>query len=440
MAVSPTPILRPAARKTTIRESDLPPELREWVKGRPDAVKREIQEPKVVWCKIVGANVVDEREWPGKWIPVVPFIGEETIIDGIMDRKGHTRYLIDPQRIYNYWSPLDLATPLPTPTGWTTMGKVEVGQWLLDENGKPVKVLGTSPIHINRKCFKVTFDDGTHIVADAEHLWTVEEKGKRKLSTWDWQTKTISTEQLTPRKHFIYTTKPLDLPEISDLPIHPYALGAWLGDGDSNGARITTGFDDTANMWACLNATGHAISEPMVGNEASNTIRIYNIHKHLQEMNLLQNKHIPGEYLRASTEQRWQLLRGLMDTDGSINTKLKQCSFTTVSPKIADGFSELLRTLGIKAVFIKKAASARMFPHGQICQTQEAFQFSFSAGPNEQIFNLKRKADIQMEDRPYHVRRTKRHRIKSIEEVPSVPVKCVTIDSESHLSAWPGLV
>ena len=55
---------------------------------------------------IVGTHVVKEETkiWPGKTIPLVPVIGEETIIDGRMDRKGHTRALKDPQRMYNYWS------------------------------------------------------------------------------------------------------------------------------------------------------------------------------------------------------------------------------------------------------------------------------------------------------------------------------------------------
>ena len=65
---------------------------------------REIKEATVEWFRIEGDEITDRGDWAGKYIPVVPFIGEETVIDGILDRKGHTRSQIDAQRIYNYWA------------------------------------------------------------------------------------------------------------------------------------------------------------------------------------------------------------------------------------------------------------------------------------------------------------------------------------------------
>lgn len=65
------------------------------------AVTRDVVE----WFKIVGGDKIVERAtWPGSYIPLVRVIGEETVIDGQLDRKGHTRALKDPQRMYNYWS------------------------------------------------------------------------------------------------------------------------------------------------------------------------------------------------------------------------------------------------------------------------------------------------------------------------------------------------
>ncbi len=58
----------------------------------------------VEWYFIIGTEIVEDAVWPGKYIPIVPVIGEETVIDGIMDRKGHTRAMLDPQRMYNYWA------------------------------------------------------------------------------------------------------------------------------------------------------------------------------------------------------------------------------------------------------------------------------------------------------------------------------------------------
>lgn len=66
--------------------------------------KRAIEKPKVLWCLLGGDQVIDRREWVGSTIPIVRVVGEECIIDGRLDRKGHVRNLKDPQRMYNYWS------------------------------------------------------------------------------------------------------------------------------------------------------------------------------------------------------------------------------------------------------------------------------------------------------------------------------------------------
>src|SRR5882672_3193000 len=65
---------------------------------------REVSAPVIEWFKIVGDRIVDRKPWPGRYIPIAPFIGEETVIEGQMDRKGHTRCLLDAQRMYNYWA------------------------------------------------------------------------------------------------------------------------------------------------------------------------------------------------------------------------------------------------------------------------------------------------------------------------------------------------
>ena len=66
---------------------------------------------------------------------------------------------------------LALDTPIPTPRGWTTMGEVQVGDEVFDENGHPCAVTAATPVMYGRPCYEVEFSDGTVIVADAEHLW-----------------------------------------------------------------------------------------------------------------------------------------------------------------------------------------------------------------------------------------------------------------------------
>lgn len=66
---------------------------------------------------------------------------------------------------------LKLDTPLPTPTGWTTMGEVAVGDWLLGGDGEPTRVVAATDVMVGRPCYEVEFSDGSVIVADAEHQW-----------------------------------------------------------------------------------------------------------------------------------------------------------------------------------------------------------------------------------------------------------------------------
>jgi replicative DNA helicase len=79
---------------------------------------------------------------------------------------------------------LALDTPLPTPSGWTTMGEVRVGDYLMDANGKPTRVAVATGVLHGRPCYEVEFSDGEVIVADENHQWL---------------TRTRSTTQVAPR-------------------------------------------------------------------------------------------------------------------------------------------------------------------------------------------------------------------------------------------------
>lgn len=86
-----------------IRDAEIPKDLRDDVMAL--VVKsRDVTSNKVEWFKMRGDKIIDREAWLGRYIPIVPFIGEETVIEGEMDRKGHTRSMIDAQRIYNYWA------------------------------------------------------------------------------------------------------------------------------------------------------------------------------------------------------------------------------------------------------------------------------------------------------------------------------------------------
>ncbi|SLJ61156.1 replicative DNA helicase [Mycobacteroides abscessus subsp. abscessus] len=117
---------------------------------------------------------------------------------------------------------LALDTPLPTPTGWTTMGQVRVGDELLDADGKPTRVVAATEVMTGRPCYEVEFSDGTVIVADEQHQWPTAD-GIR------------TTAQLRPGIDTIGVARPLDLKPIEHFnpghpaPMHPFGAGAFLG-------------------------------------------------------------------------------------------------------------------------------------------------------------------------------------------------------------------
>lgn len=94
----------PTGQRVIERKSKLEKELFKAVADDPQTKMRDIVDRQVEWFLIVGNEIAERNIWPGKYIPLVRVIGEETIIEGKLDRKGHTRAQKDPQRIYNYWS------------------------------------------------------------------------------------------------------------------------------------------------------------------------------------------------------------------------------------------------------------------------------------------------------------------------------------------------
>lgn len=94
----------PDGNKKLYKKSELDNEVHKAIVDDPTYEARDITYNVVEWNLIVGNQVVETKTWPGKYIPIVPVIGEETVINGILDRKGHTRNLKDAQRMLNYWS------------------------------------------------------------------------------------------------------------------------------------------------------------------------------------------------------------------------------------------------------------------------------------------------------------------------------------------------
>lgn len=340
---------------------------------------------------------------------------------------------------------LPLDTPLPTPTGWTTMGDVRVGDTLIDENGKPTLVTFKSGI-MHNKLYRVSFNDGPEIVASETHEWnTIDFKAigryrnKHKITDyrelWGLSEKRTTKDILETlehrgnRNHYIPVNKPLDLPE-ADLQVDPYVLGVWLGDGTSAAPYLTLGegklhiIDEFAKRGVTL--TEH----PQKDRCSRYSFTHQGFAEKFRELGVLNNKHIPDMYLRASYEQRLDLLRGLMDTDGFNNVSSHGRAVTGVgidlmNGHLAEGTTELWRTLGVRCSVVK----ARTYLNGE----DVGPRWRLNANPVFCPFSGgSPKAESRNQSSSQQSRKTVRT-IVSISPVPTVPTACVQVDSPRHL-------
>ena len=312
---------------------------------------------------------------------------------------------------------------LPTPNGWTQMKDIKIGDKLFDEKGNICTVVNKSPIH-NIDCYKITFENGFNLIVDKEHRWLSKTEGEKNH-------KVRSTEEMyqhmqtinRKRNSFYYaieTNKPLQLNN-KDLLIPPYTLGVWLGDGNANDGRITNKKDDNQIIQEIKNDGFKTKTHTY--NDDDTRVQIYGLKSKLQEINVLNNKHIPIQYLRGSYEQRLSLLQGIMDTDGSID-KRGSCEIIWASKQMIKELRELLFSLGIKSNINEKQVQLEGWDEPRIY-----YRLYFKT--RLPVFRLKRKKD-RIPD--YPLRKTQYTRyIKKIEPVDSIPTQCIQVDSPNHL-------
>lgn len=295
---------------------------------------------------------------------------------------------------------LKLDTPLPTPTGWTTMGEVKVGDLLIGADGEPTRVVAATDVMVGRPCYEVEFSDGTVIVADAEHQWLTETRASRKSSVRT----TRELAETLGSHHSVANAAPIQ-GAAADLLIPPYTLGAWLADGTSAAAQITT-----ADPEILMRIEG----EDRGLSSAS-----------LRTIGVLGDKHIPIDYLRASEAQRRALLAGLLDTDGTV-TNGGAIQYTGTNRRLVEDVAELIVSLGYRCQTMKKSVS------GRSADSSVAYTLNFST--DDAVFGLHRKAVLHKERRrsTSTVRSGSRF-ITDVRPVASVPVRCVEVDNEDHM-------
>lgn len=344
---------------------------------------------------------------------------------------------------------LALDTPIPTPTGWTTTGQVQAGDELLDERGMPCTVLATTEEIKGIPCYRVTFRDDTSIIAAAGQPWPVEEftgASKRRLVTATTSelmergvryVRKLTTGRTKCTSDGVARWKTLPTPALQLVEhnwlLPPYLLGYWLGDGDSDQPRITIDKGDLSEFITRMGDLGVELGDPKVtGNQSGNTFRIRFNHdgygsamKALRSLGVLNCKHIPLECLRGSHEQRLDLLRGIMDSDGSIE-KSGKIELTLTSPRLAEDCVSLMRTIGLYPRVNESNATL----HGHIVGRR--WRIVVTAFAEEPIFCLNRKAEkLRPKGRsiPYSQVRT----ILKVESSQCTPVRALFVSSKSRV-------
>jgi replicative DNA helicase len=274
---------------------------------------------------------------------------------------------------------LALDTPLPTPSGWTTMGRVAVGDELIGADGSATRVVAVTDVLHDRPCYRVEFSDGSAIVADAQHQWLTTTRVRQdclisaagSVSAAGCASANgdavVTTEEIARSlrcadgraNHAVHPGAALDLPE-AVLPLPPYLLGACLAAGERPCAQSPR-LADRLRL-----AVPHA--------------------------------HIPAAYLRASARQRRALLAGLLSMDGAATSRTGSRVRVT-SQRLTSDVRELVVSLGYTCRVTTEAA------------------------------------DVPQPGRPpvFVLTLGRRRCITGVSRVESVPVRCVQVDNPSHL-------
>jgi hypothetical protein len=338
-----------------------------------------------------------------------------------------------------------------TPTGWARMEDISAGDFVTGPDGKPRRVLGVYP-QGEKNIYRVTFSGGATAECCEDHLWRIATIADRKAGTY----RVVTLREIIdagikyasgPPKWSVPLTDPVEYSDPGPLPVHPYLLGALLGDGSfrSNGkgsggvalAANASDADEQLSIVSPLLPEGVTISRRDRGgwsefyfkgpggplpNPLTRMVRdlgLFDVIGH--------HKSVPGQYMRGSVTDRIALLQGLIDTDGHVNrAPYAGVTFSSTSETLARQVQELARSLGGRAG-CKQAGERRGEPG-----RRPQWRVYISRLP-EWIIPVR----LSRKRASYHPAiRGGAHRhqyIQSIEFVRRAPAQCIKVDADDGL-------
>lgn len=329
-----------------------------------------------------------------------------------------------------------------TPTGWISFGEVSVGTEICTPDGGSSKVTGVFP-QGKKDVFRVWFTDGSFADSCKEHLWytqtTLERdqnKPGRVRSLGEIMTSLRYGSQ-QKRNHSIPMTLPVQM-RTADQPLDPYLLGLLLGDGcfRGNSPSLSTADGEILEyVKDALSPLGvevsyrsgydYALVGPRTGGVERNPLT-----ENLQRLGLWglksDAKFIPQSYLIADEDQRLSLLQGLMDSDGTVDSR-GYVSFTTTSERLLEGVKALIQSFGGTAKSKNRRTS---YTHKGVRKEGKTSHRVTVNLPNGMVpFKLSRKQERVVDRKRYHPRRY----IDRVELVGSHECVCIMVDHPDHL-------
>lgn len=353
---------------------------------------------------------------------------------------------------------LPLDALVHTPTGWRRMADIEVGTWVSTPDGRSAQVDGVFP-QGELDIFEIEFEDGRIAEACPEHLWEVHHKhwnGKYKPGVSRAGTakprllRTREIAELLERnkgKFSIRLPAPVEKPTAA-LTLDPYLVGALLGDGDLTGKsfrfssadlELVESVDQALAPLGCeLHRYGssapidyHVRLAPDQTHPGASPGRLRQAIRDLGlEGTDCFGKFIPEVYKQASVAQRWALVQGLMDTDGTCDRRKVALTFASSSLRLATDFQEVVRSLGGLATLSSKRPFFRD-RDGNRQEGQLSYIVAIRHPEPDNFFSLPRK--VALASRPYQYAAGLKLGIKSIRFKRRAQAACIRIDHPEHL-------
>jgi hypothetical protein len=325
-----------------------------------------------------------------------------------------------------------------TPSGIKLFGDLKVGDFVFDRFGKPTKVVGIFP-QGELDAYEVELTDGRKGVYNDEHLWgiltsrnnisvkSLKQLMEEGISKVDAKGNTHSIHSIPTHSWVMYEEKPVDT--------DPYVLGAFLANGSLSSEYLTLCTSDEFIVSKVADILGYTYKKNSEKNynwsfysEEGKLVKTSSINFYGNLGKLSHEKFIPEEYLVNSKEVRLNLLKGLMDNDGTIGAKHRggKVSYSTSSRELMKDFTRLVGSLGycygVSEDKRRDNVNYKIIP--QVPNSEK-----------KHLFTLPRKLDRALAVEHNELRKDfKRVGIKAVRPLgKKLPMMCIKVDNEEEL-------